>query len=236
MRVKLRNGFVAAMATGATLLSANAYGAEETPGSAELTPKRGSLRSMETLGEGNVGLSLGGGVAVLLPMYGFEIGYGITNWLDLAGRFETVIGVFHYPQIGARFQLLESGRFRFGASLNANYSFFGIQTDQTNFTSTFYFSPELGVSAAVTEDSELVAGVGAEIDVFEHRIVDDEGEVFATGRYDATIFRGGLVTSLTNDLNGYAQMRLRVPTETFVFEAQEFYVIPLIEIGGTWTF
>lgn len=92
------------------------------------------------------------------------------------------------------------------------------------------------MSAAVTEDSELVAGVGAEIDVFEHRIVDDEGEVFATGRYDATIFRGGLVTSLTNDLNGYAQMRLRVPTETFVFEAQEFYVIPLIEIGGTWTF
>lgn len=198
--------------------------------------EHGSLRTTEALGAGNVGMSMGGGIAVLLPYYGFEVGAGLTDWLDIVGRFETIIGVFHYPHLGLRAQAFEIGSWRVGVQLLAHYSFFGIKTAQTNFTSTFYLSTEAGISGPVTDDTELMFGVGGEFDFFEYRIVDNEKEVIGTYRYDATSFRAAVKTTLNADLDGYAQARLRVPTETFVFEAQEFYVIPLLEIGGTWTF
>lgn len=198
---------------------------------------RGSLRTTEALGTGNVGMSLGGGVAVLLPFYGFEVGVGLNDWLDVVGRWESVIGVFHYPHLGLRAQLprFDNG-WRFGASLVANYSFFGIKTDQVNLTSTFYSTFEVGLSGPVTDETDLVLGAGGEVDFFRVEVVDDQDEVQEAVGYDATILRAGLVSAFGRDFHGYAQLRVRIPTETFTFEAQELYVIPMIEIGGTWTF
>lgn len=206
-------------------------------GAARTSDGRGSLRTTEALGTGNVGMSLGGGVAVLLPFYGFEVGVGLTEWLDLVGRWESVIGVFHYPALGIRAQLpeLENG-WRFGFSVAASYSFFGIKTDQVNLTSTFYSTFEVGLSGPVTDETDLVLGAGGEVDFFELEVVDGEDEVQEALGYDATVLRAGLVSAFGSDFHGYAQLRVRVPTETFTFEAQELYVIPMIEIGGTWTF
>lgn len=197
---------------------------------------RGSMRTTEALGAGNVGMSMGGGVAVLLPFYGFEVGVGLTDWLDLVGRLESVIGVFHYPHLGFRAQLPEFGGWRIGTQLVANYSFFGIKTDQVNFTSTFYSSFEVGISGPVTEETDIVFGAGGEVDFFKVDVVDDEDEVNEAFAYDATVIRAALVSAFSRDFHGYAQLRVRIPTETFVFEAQELYVIPMLEIGGTWTF
>jgi hypothetical protein len=208
----------------------------EPPAGAEDGPRPGALSTTEPLGAGNVGMSMGGGVAVLLPFYGVELGLGLPGRVDLTARFETVIGVFHYPHIGVRWNAFDLGRVRIGTRLDVHYSFFGIQTDQLNFTSTFYLSGELGASGPVSEASELFGGVAGEFDFFEYRVVDDEGEVIGTYRYDATVLRFGLLTRLTDDLDGYAQLRVRVPIETFVFEAQQLYVVPLLEIGGSWSF
>jgi hypothetical protein len=211
---------------------------EEIPSGTEVPgDRRGSMRTTEALGTGNVGISIGGGVAVLLPFYGFEVGVGVTDWLDVVGRFETVIGVFHYPHLGVRAQLPEiGGGWRIGTQLLANYSFFGIKTDQVNFTSTFYSSFEVGISGPVTDETDLVFGAGGEVDFFKVEVEDDEDRVDEAFAYDATVVRTALVSAFGSDFHGYAQLRVRIPTETFVFEAQELYIIPMLEIGGTWTF
>ena len=196
----------------------------------------GSLLTTEALGAGNVGMAIGGGVAVLLPFFDFEIGVGLPHGFDLVGRFETVVGIFHYPSVGVRWEPVEIGSWRLGSKLLVNYSFFGIKTDQTNFTSTFYFSGEVGISGPVTDSSELLFGVGGELDVFTVDVVDDESVVESSGAWDATVFRVVFYTGLSKDIDGFAQLRARVPTETFTFEAQDFYVIPMLDIGGVWTF
>ncbi len=53
--------------------------------------------------------------------------------------------------------------------------------------------------------------------------------------YDATILRMGMKTALTADLDAYLLGRFRVPVETVTYEAQNFYVVPFIEVGGTWS-
>lgn len=198
--------------------------------------RAGSLLTTEALGSGNVGMAIGGGVAVLLPIFNLEVGVGLPAGFDLVGRFETVIGVFHYPSVGVRWEPFEIGSWRAGSKLLVNYSFFGIETDQTNFTSTFFFSGEIGVSGPVTEHSQLLFGVGGEVDVFTVDVIDDESLVESDARWDATLFRTVFHTRLSDDIDGFAQLRVRVPTETFAYEAQEFYVIPLLDIGGVWTF
>jgi hypothetical protein len=206
------------------------------PGPAPPRGRRGSLRTTEALGCGNVGMSMGGGVAVLLPLYGFEAGVGLGDSVDVVARFETVLGVFHYPHLGLRWMPFDFGDWRLGTQLLAHYSFFGIKTDQLNFTSTFYSSVEVGVSGGVTDETDLVLGVGGEIDFFKVEVIDDERQVNEAFAWDATVARIAAVSAFGSDFHGYAQLKLRVPTETFVFEAQELYVIPMLEIGGTWTF
>ena len=105
-----------------------------------------------------------------------------------------------------------------------------------NFTSTFYSSLEIGASGPITDESELVFGVSGELDFFHVEVVDDDSRVVENVHYDATVVRAAFKTLLTDDLDGYAQLKLRIPVETFVFEAQQLYVIPMLEIGGTWTF
>jgi hypothetical protein len=75
-----------------------------------------------------------------------------------------------------------------------------------------------------------------EIDVFEHDVVDGEGVTRESFRYDAALFYLGIKTTLTEDLDGYLRARVRVPAETFTAEAVNLYIVPSIEIGGTFSF
>jgi hypothetical protein len=199
-------------------------------------PRPGSLVTATPLGPGNIGMRVGGGVAVLLPFYGFEVGVGLAERVDLVGGFESVVGVLHYPRLGVRYSPFEIGTWRVGTTFSTHYSFFGIATDQVNLTSTFYLSAEASLSGPITAKTELCFAAGAEVDVFEYDVFDGEGELRGSGRYDATNLRLALRTPFTDELDGYLAGRVRIPVETFTYEATSFYVIPLIEIGGSWAF
>lgn len=212
-------------------------GAPESGGpAATSTAMRGSLATMAPLGAGRVGMSVGGGVAVLLPFYSIEAGVGLSERVDLMGRFESVAGVLHYPSFGVRVSPVELGGWRLGFGFAVNYAFFGIKTDQVNLTSTFYLSASAGVSRPVTRFTDLTADVTGELDLFDYERLDGEGGAKGNVHYDATIFRLGMKTKLTEDLDGFLRARVRVPIETLVYEAMSFVVIPSIEVGGTFVF
>ena len=225
-----RTAYAAALLTSSVAIPVSAQETDSRPDDG------GSLVTTEALGRGNVGMEMGIGVAVLLPYYGIEAGVGLSDTVDFIGRFETVMGVLHFPQIGLRWQVFEAGTWRFGTRLAQMYHFFGIETDQLNLTSTFYTLGEVGFSGPITDESELVFAVQGEFDWFDHRVVDDQSEVTATYRYDATTPRLALQTKINDDFDGYVQLRLRIPTDTFEYEAQTLYVLPLLGLGGTWTF
>src|SRR5262245_53444637 len=218
---------------GAALLGAPSVARAEAPSPND---SKGSLATAAPLGRGRVGILLGGGVAVILPFYELAVGVGVGRRVDLVGRFETVIGVFHYPSIGVRWSPFDLGKWKLGLNTSANYSFFGIATDQLNFTSTFYFTLEAGVSGPVSRSTDLFFSVDNEVDVFEYKSLDGKGSVRGTFHYDATLFRLAVKTRFTEDLDGFARARLRIPVETFRYEAMSFYVIPSLEIGGAFTF
>lgn len=198
------------------------------------TPLAGSLVTAVPLGANNFGMTLGGGYAIALPFFVFETGYGISRRVDVAFRFETVAGLFHYPQLAVRWAFLDAGKWTFGARLGANYSLFAVKSDKTNLTSTIYLSGELMASRPVTPASEILFALRADFDLWEYRIVNDEKRATATYRYDATVLRVGMKTRFTDDLHGYLIGNLRVPIETFQYKAQEFYVLPSVEVGGTF--
>jgi hypothetical protein len=225
------------------LLAKAAYAAPDpsTPASApasaptsELT--KGSLATMAPLGAGRIGMSVGGGVAVLLPFYAIEAGVGLTKRVDLYGRFESVSGILHYPSLGVRFSPTDIGAWTLGLGLALNYSFFGIATDQINLTSTFYMAGEVGISGPITKYTDLVFAVTGELDFFDYEVLDGEGGAKENVHYDATIIRLGARTKLTEDLAGYLRLRVRIPVETLIYEAMSFYVVPSIEVGGTFAF
>ncbi len=218
---------------------APAVGATSSPAGSEGTPALldgGSLMTTEALGAGNFAMAMGGGVAVLFPLYRIEGGVGVNEWLDVVVRFETVIGVLHFPSVGVRAMPFRFGRWRAGARLDANYYFFGLKSDRLNLTSTFYFTPEIGVSGPISAASELSIGLGAEIDMFHVEVMDDRSEVVGEVGYDATMLRTIFVTELTDEVKGFAQLRLRAPTDTFEFEGEDLVIMPLLDIGATWTF
>jgi hypothetical protein len=195
-----------------------------------------SLVTATPLGAGNFGMSLGGGYTVVLPLFTFEVGYGIARRFDLAFRFETVAGLFHYPQLALRWAFLDAGAWTFGARLGANYSLFAVKSDKTNLTSTVYLSGELIASRPVTKSSDVMFALRGDFDLWEYRIVDDEKHATATYRFDGTVVRVGMSTRLTEDLRGFIVGNLRIPVETFQYQAQQFYFLPSIEVGGTFTF
>jgi len=196
----------------------------------------GSLVTMAPLTKGRVGMLLGGGVAVILPFYEIQVGVGLGRRVDLVGRFESVIGVFHYPSVGVRWSPLDLGRWKLGLLTSANYSFFGIATDQVNFTSTLYLTFEAGVSGPVTRSTDLVFSVDNEVDLLHRRSIDRTVETRGTFHYDATLLRAGMKTRFTSDLDGFLRARVRIPVETFRYQAMNLYVIPSLEIGGAWSF
>ena len=109
-----------------------------------------SLVTAAPLGTGTFGMSLGGGYTAILPLFTFETGYGLSRRIDIAFRYETVSGLFHYPQVAFRWAFADVGKWTFGARLGLNYSLFAVKSDQTNLTSTVYLTPELLVSRPVT--------------------------------------------------------------------------------------
>jgi hypothetical protein len=195
-----------------------------------------SLVMATPLGAGNFGMSLGGGYTVVLPLFTFEVGYGIARRFDLAFRFETVAGLFHYPQLALRWAFLDAGAWTFGARLGANYSLFAVKSDKTNLTSTVYLSGELIASRPVTKSSDLMFALRGDFDLWQYRIVDDEKHATAVYRFDGMVVRVGMTTLLTEDLHGFIIGNVRIPVETFQYQAQQFYFLPSIEVGGTFTF
>jgi hypothetical protein len=203
---------------------------------AETPAPPGSLVTAAPLGPGRVGMLLGGGVAVLLPFYEFSVGVGLSRRVDLVGRFESVVGLFHYPSVGVRWSPLDLGRWRLGINASTSYSFFGLATDQVNFTSTLYLTLEAALSGPVTRTTDLVFSVDNEVDLLQHRSIDGKTTTLGTFCYDATLLRAGMKTRLTSDLDGFLRARVRIPVETFRYQAMSFYVIPSLEIGGAWSF
>jgi hypothetical protein len=193
-----------------------------------------SLVTAAPLGANNYGMTLGGGYTAILPLFVFEFGYGISRRVDVAFRYETVSGLFHYPQLAVRWAIADVGAWTFGARLGANYSLFAVKSDQTNLTSTVYLSAEIIASRPVTRATDFIAAVRTDFDLWEYRIIDGERNATGTYRFDAMIFRLGARTQATDDLSVYFIGNLRVPTESFTYRAEQFYVLPTVEVGGTF--
>lgn len=193
-----------------------------------------SLVTAAPLGANNYGMTLGGGYTAILPLFVFELAYGLSRRVDLAFRYETVSGLFHYPQLAVRWAFADLGKWTLAARLGANYSLFAVKSDQTNLTSTVYLTGEIIASRPVTGSTDFLAAVRTDFDLWEFRIVDGEKHATGTYRFDAFIFRLGARTQATDDLSVYFLGSLRVPTESFTYRAEQFYVLPTFEVGGTF--
>ena len=100
-------------------------------------------------------MTLGGGYTAILPFFVFEMGYGLSRRVDVAFRYETVSGLFHYPQLAVRWAFADVGAWTLGARLGVNYSLFAVKSDQTDLTSTVYLSGELIASRPVSRGGGL---------------------------------------------------------------------------------
>ena len=196
----------------------------------------GSVTSYRPLGKGAVGMAVSGGYAIALPMMAYEVGFGVADKLDAGVRYETVAGLLHFPSAGVRWVPLQWGDWYLGTKAGVAYSFFGLQTEDLNLTSTLYLPFEIGLSGAVTEHSDLVLAIGGELDLARFVVIHDVGDGASDVRYDATIFRFGLVSALTHDLDIFVQGRLRLPIETITDGEHVFFVVPFVEGGATWAF
>jgi hypothetical protein len=186
------------------------------------------------LGANNYGMSLGGGYTAILPLFVLELAYGLSRRVDVAFRYETVSGLFHYPQLALRWAFADLGPWTLAARLGANYSLFAVKSDQLNLTSTLYLTGELVASRPVTASTDFLAAVRTDFDLFEFRIIDGSKHATGTYRFDAMTFRLGARTQATDDLSVYLIGSLRVPTESFTYRAEQFYVLPTVEVGGTF--
>jgi hypothetical protein len=193
-----------------------------------------SLVTAAPLGANDYAMTLGGGYTAILPFFVFEMGYGLSRRVDVAFRYETVSGLFHYPQLAVRWAFADVGAWTFGARLGVNYSLFAVKSDQTDLTSTVYLSGELIASRPVTRATDFLFAVRGDFDLWEYRIVDGEKHATGTYRYDATVVRIGARTQATDDLSVYLIGNLRIPIETFTYKAEQFYILPTVEVGGTF--
>ena len=193
-----------------------------------------SLVTAAPLGANDWGMTLGGGYTAILPLFVLELGYGLSRRVDVAFRYETVSGLFHYPQLALRWAFADLGKWTLGARLGANYSLFAVKSDQTNLTSTLYLTGELIASRPVTTGTDFLAAVRTDFDLWEFRIVEGERHATGTYRFDAMTFRLGARSQVTDDLSVYFIGSLRVPTESFTYRAEQFYVLPTMEVGGTF--
>jgi hypothetical protein len=204
------------------------------PGPAPARVPAPALVTAAPLGANNYGMSLGGGYTAILPLFVLELAYGLSRRVDVAFRYETVSGLFHYPQLALRWAFADLGPWTLAARLGANYSLFAVKSDQLNLTSTLYLTGELVASRPVTASTDFLAAVRTDFDLFEFRIIDGSKHATGTYRFDAMTFRLGARTQATDDLSVYLIGSLRVPTESFTYRAEQFYVLPTVEVGGTF--
>jgi len=193
-----------------------------------------SLVTAAPLGANTYGMTIGGGYTAILPLFLVEVAYGVSRRVDLAFRYETVSGVFHYPQLAVRWAFADLGPWTLATRLGANYSLFAVKSDQLNLTSTFYLTGDLIASRPVTASTDFLAAVRTDFDLWEFRVVDGSRHATGTYRFDAMSFRLGARTQATEDLSVYLIGALRVPTESFTYRAEQFYVLPTVEVGGTF--
>ena len=193
-----------------------------------------SLVTAAPLGANNYGMTLGGGYTAILPFFVFEMGYGLSRRVDVAFRYETVSGLFHYPQLAVRWAFADVGAWTLATRFGVNYSLFAVKSDTTDLTSTVYVSAEVMASRPVARLTDFLIGVRGDFDLWEYRIIEGEKHASGTYRYDATVFRIGAKTQATDDLSVYFIGNLRIPIETFTYEAEQFYVLPTVEVGGTF--
>ena len=208
--------------------------AEIAPAPAVPRTSGASLVTAAPLGTNDYGMTLGGGYTAILPFFVFEMGYGLSRRVDLTFRYETVSGLFHYPQLAVRWAFADVGAWTLGARLGVNYSLFAVKSDTTDLTSTVYVSGELMASRSVARLTEFLVAVRGDFDLWEYRIIKGEKRAAGTYRYDATVFRIGARTQATDDLSVYVIGNLRIPIETFTYKAEQFYVLPTVEVGGTF--
>lgn len=207
--------------------------AQEAPKAAE-APLEGSTVSMTPLGTGGAGMSVSAGWALALPFVAFEGGWGLSESVDLLARYEGVMGLLHFVQLGGRWGAQPIGRLRLGARLGLAYSAFGLHTQNLNLTSTLYLTPELGASWRISPDSELLLGLGAELDLARFFVNEGDSQLEGELHYDATSARFGIKSRLTRDLHLFVQGRLRVPTDSITYQQEQFVLVPFLEAGGTW--
>ncbi len=193
-----------------------------------------TLVTAAPLGTNNYGMTLGGGYTAILPFFVFETGYGVSRRVDLAFRYETVSGLFHYPQLAVRWAFADVGPWTLAARMGVNYSLFAVRSDQTDLTSTVFLSGEIMASRPVSRGADFMFGLRADFDLWEYRIVDGEKHLNGTYRYDATVVRIGARTQATEDLSVYLIGNVRIPIETFTYKAEQFYILPTAEVGGTF--
>jgi hypothetical protein len=225
---------VASEGTGAASVPVEPVAAVEPIATASARVAAASLVTAAPLGANNYGMTLGGGYTAILPLFVFEVGYGLSRRVDVAFRYETVSGLFHYPQLAVRWAFADLGAWTFATRLGVNYSLFAVKSDQTDLTSTLYLSGELMASRPVTRSTDFLVAVRGDFDLWEYRIVDGEKHPKGTYRYDATVLRIGARTAATEDLSVYVIGNLRIPIETFTYKAEQFYVLPTVEVGGTF--
>jgi len=109
-----------------------------------------------------------------------------------------------------------------------------VKSDQLNLTSTLYLTGDVIASRPVTTSTDFLASVRADFDLWEFHVVDGSKHAVGTYRFDAMTFRLGARTQATDDLSVYVIGALRVPTESFTYRAEQFYVLPTVEVGGTF--
>jgi hypothetical protein len=193
-----------------------------------------SLVTGAPLGENDYGMTIGGGYTAILPFFVFEMGYGLSRRVDVAFRYETVSGLFHYPQLAVRWAFADVGRWTLATRVGVNYSLFAVKSDQTDLTSTVYLSGELSATRPVSVATDFFFALRGDFDLWEYRIIDGEKHAKGTYRYDATVVRIGARTQATDDLSVYLIGNVRIPIETFTYQAEQFYVLPTVEVGGTF--
>lgn len=219
------------LAAVATVSPASAAGSRSGEAS---DPAGGSNITAEPLGKGRIGMSLGAGLAVILPYYAFELGYGVSRYVDVLVRYETIVGVIHYPRVAVHLSPLRMGRWHGGLRLWSTYSFFGLRTSQIDLTSKLSLGQELAVSGPVRPGTDLFFTGGGQFDLFSYETIDGDGGLEQRLEYGAGLVSLGVQTPLAEHLDIYVRARVTIPTKPVTAPTRTFYVLPFLEVGGVF--
>ena len=125
---------------------------------------------------GNATVSVGGGMAVVVPTVGVAGTVGVTSWLAVAGRYETFAGLAHTGQASARARFADGWAIDLGVGygLFVTDVVFGIDTRESPFGRGLRLEPSLhrslrsggvhvGIGAGATWRFDGIASAQAEV-------------------------------------------------------------------------